>query len=63
MCYYNVLPSRIDVHKKHNLPLNSDVAGRKEANEAGKVFLRDIEAILSRRRVDCWSAPTKRAPL
>lgn len=51
-CYQYVLPSLLEVYRKHTLIPDFDLSGGEEVVEENRVFVKDMAAFASKRRFD-----------
>lgn len=57
VCFQDALQSLVKVHAKQDSCPGSEIAGREETTEASKVLVKEVAAILSRRRAEKWTVP------
>lgn len=62
-CFQNVLPSLVQVYAKHVLSPDSDKTGSGEVVEAGRLFVADMTAFISKGKTDSWMATLGLAPV
>lgn len=57
-CFLDVLPSLVEVYAKTLLSPESDIVGSEKVVAAGKIFVKDMAALASRKTVDSWIVPS-----
>lgn len=62
-CIGGTLAWLVEVYTKQDWRLESDIAGNKKAVEAKKAFLKEMEALVSRREADSWTVPAGMVPV